>query len=275
MNVIEQALVSRTGKASDCEDALCVTDWFVCVVDGVTFKGATLVPGPAPGRIAAGLICECVEQFPFDIDFRTAVHTLTVRIQEFCKTLPSAAPGEDYRKHIAASVVVLSRHRREIWSVGDCQILMADRIIVNRNNLDSVAADARALYLETELLRGKSIPDLLGHDTGRDFIQPLLSRQHEFLNLETPSEFCYAAVCGVPLPERLMIHPIGIPTDVTEVVLASDGYPHLAPTLEESEKLLKKAIEEDPLRFRKAKSTKGMRTGNVSFDDRSYIRVRL
>ena len=58
----------------------------------------------------------------------------------------------------------------------------------------------------------------------------------------------------------------------TEIILASDGYPYLENTLEASESKLKYILENDPLCYTLYKSTKGIQKGNVSFDDRSYVR---
>ncbi len=59
-----------------------------------------------------------------------------------------------------------------------------------------------------------------------------------------------------------------------EIVLASDGYPKLKSTLKESEEELAKIIEIDPLCYKTYFSTKGLKKGNFSFDDRTYIRFK-
>lgn len=275
MHIVEQKLVARTGRAEGCEDRLVVTEWFSCVVDGVTFKGSSLINEKTPGHIAANLICNAVRQLPADVDCRAAIDHLTRHIDEFCVTVSPAKERDDYRRRIAASVAILSRKRREVWSVGDCQVLIGGRVFANRNRLDMTMSDARALYLQSELLKGKSVDELIDHDTGREFILPLLNRQKMFLNIGTHSEFSYIAVCGVPLPENVTIEPIPVPPDVTEVVLASDGYPKVAATLAASEEFLREALEQDPLCIGVARSTKGLQRGNVSFDDRAYLRVVL
>ena len=66
-----------------------------------------------------------------------------------------------------------------------------------------------------------------------------------------------------------------VSADTQEVVLASDGYPFLCPTLAESEARLKEQIVRDPLNINTFKATKGMMTGNLSFDDRAYIRFSI
>ena len=57
-----------------------------------------------------------------------------------------------------------------------------------------------------------------------------------------------------------------------EIVLASDGYPFLCPTLAESEERLAWQRENDPLNIGQFKATKAFTPGSNSFDDRAYIR---
>ena len=58
-------------------------------------------------------------------------------------------------------------------------------------------------------------------------------------------------------------------------MFASDGYPKLANTLEESEALLDMQRKNDPLNIGEFKATKAFVEGNNSFDDRSYIRFEV
>ena len=58
------------------------------------------------------------------------------------------------------------------------------------------------------------------------------------------------------------------------VVLASDGYPLLRPTLQQSEQDLDRLLKEDPQCCRLYESTKGLKPGNKSFDDRTYVRFQ-
>ena len=60
-----------------------------------------------------------------------------------------------------------------------------------------------------------------------------------------------------------------------EVVLASDGYPFLKPTLSASEAALAEQIANDPQNIHSFIATKGIVEGNKSFDDRTYIRFSV
>ena len=57
-----------------------------------------------------------------------------------------------------------------------------------------------------------------------------------------------------------------------EIVLASDGYPRLFPTLAESEQWLDDQRRRDPLNIGDFQATKAFHPDFNSFDDRSYIR---
>lgn len=57
------------------------------------------------------------------------------------------------------------------------------------------------------------------------------------------------------------------------IVLASDGYPELQETYQESERILQRTLIHDPLIINRLyRSTKGLTPGNLSYDDRTYIR---
>ena len=56
------------------------------------------------------------------------------------------------------------------------------------------------------------------------------------------------------------------------VVLASDGYPVLRKTLKECENELDYIRQNDPMCFRLFRSTKGIKQGNASFDDRAFCK---
>ena len=82
------------------------------------------------------------------------------------------------------------------------------------------------------------------------------------------------AVDGFTIPDAGII-TTAIPDSATTIVLATDGYPVLQDTLEESERILQEILQKDPLLFREYKSTKGMLQGYVSFDDRAFVKIRL
>ena len=59
------------------------------------------------------------------------------------------------------------------------------------------------------------------------------------------------------------------------VVMASDGYPKLFDTLEDTEAYLLKALAEDPTCIGALRGTKGIQPGHQSYDDRTYVSFRV
>jgi hypothetical protein len=71
----------------------------------------------------------------------------------------------------------------------------------------------------------------------------------------------------------VVVHPV--PEEIDELVIASDGYPFIGETLAASESELARLLAIDPWCVAELAGTKGVRPGQVSFDDRAYLRVRL
>ena len=84
----------------------------------------------------------------------------------------------------------------------------------------------------------------------------------------------YSVVDGFHIP-RQHVRIITLDFRPWEIVLASDGYPFLCSTLEESEQRLRQQRENDPLNINTFWATKGFRPDFNGFDDRSYIRFRV
>ena len=95
-----------------------------------------------------------------------------------------------------------------------------------------------------------------------------------FQNNPSANAYEFAILDGFHVPDAgIRIEPL--PADSATVVLASDGYPCLKGSLEASEQALQGILQDDPLLFRSYKSTKGLQEGNISFDDRAYIRLKI
>ncbi|MBQ1676532.1 MAG: hypothetical protein II065_03795 [Bacteroidaceae bacterium] len=58
------------------------------------------------------------------------------------------------------------------------------------------------------------------------------------------------------------------------LILATDGYPQLFPTLAATEAHLQECLHEDPLMLTIHPATKGWMLGSDSFDDRSFLKIK-
>lgn len=71
-----------------------------------------------------------------------------------------------------------------------------------------------------------------------------------------------------PVPDQFLA-TWALDGEASEVTVATDGYPVIRPSLELSEQDLRSDLRSDPLRIGKHMTTKGVRPGNQSVDDRA------
>lgn len=213
------------------------------------------------------LICRYIDDMPADIT-----------MENFCKGVTEAvaaeyrAAGIDTEKlretptdRMTASVIVYSKHRREIWMAGDCQCMIDGLHYDNPKPCEREIAEERASILAKALASGATVQELQGDDIGRKAILPKLKAACKGQNV------VYPVVDGFPIPTHLVkVIPVG--KGLHDIVLASDGYPQLKPTLRESEEALSRLLREDPLCIRMNVATKGLARGQQSFDDRTFVR---
>lgn len=275
MHVLEQLLISKYGDRERSEDAIVLTDDFVCVIDGASSKSGRLWGGKGSGLMAALLLSDAVRELPRSIDGHAAIQSLTASIAAYYQRHDVydelyAQPSERF----TASVALYSACRRELWMVGDAQGMIDGQLYTTRMLIDDVVVQTRALYLELERLGGKSIEELMELDTGRAFVQPLIERQAVFQNSAAASPYAFGVIDGFAVPAHF-IKTVALDTRHDELVLASDGYPDLKPTLAESEAALAMILRDDPLCMRVFKAVKGLGRGRVSYDDRAFVRLAL
>ena len=102
-------------------------------------------------------------------------------------------------------------------------------------------------------------------------ILPYLKAYTSLANRNVP--FGYDVIDGGNInPDHVQIYAV---QRDDRVVMASDGYPKLFDTLEETEIYLKEALESDPICIGLLRGTKGINPGNVSYDDRTYVSFRV
>ena len=172
-------------------------------------------------------------------------------------------------ERLCASVIIFSRLRREVWLVGDCHCLLNGEYCDNPKPYEQELAEMRAQRVRELLAKGMKPSDLLQQsDPAREVMIP------HMLEVMHNQNVTYAVVDGFPIPES-KVPVIALGFEPFEIVLASDGYPFLCPTLEASEQRLQQQRDTDPLNIGSFKATKAFVKGNNSFDDRSYIRFTV
>lgn len=265
MKVIESFTEGKLRDAALSEDKIIVTKNFIAVLDGATSKTAPKLDGKAGGRFAVDTAEPLFDRLPADIDVFGAVRLLSegLKAETQKHALPGTAEPPTY------GLLVYSAARREIWRVGDAHFMADGKVFMGSKEIDDITVAARAAMVDAMLQRGMAVKEILSNDVGRNFIQPLLNVQHYLAN-NAEARYGYGVIDGRDVPEKF-IEVFKVP-DAREIVFASDGYPQLLPTLAESEKYLFDLLQEDPLLYRGFKSTKALAPGQVSYDDRAYIR---
>ena len=290
MDIIESSIIGKKSQEA-CEDGMVITDDFIAVIDGSTSKTPKhLNPDMKNGRYAMMLISEYIrEELKADASVDDFCQGVTAYI--YNKVYEKLGVEERLKEHpeerLTASAILYCRTRNEVWMVGDCQAIIDGKLYENGKPYEEKIARKRVELIEQGLSPAearKQIEPLL--------IEAMLSGQNQ----------TYTVIDGFPIyREGVKVVSISGSSSVqdsvsssdsvpcsdsvsasatifvssSEIVLASDGYPFLKPTLAASEASLAEQIANDPQNIHSFIATKGIVEGNKSFDDRTYIRFSV
>lgn len=287
MKIIESSIIGKKSPEA-CEDGMVVTDDFIAVIDGSTSKTPKhLNPDMKNGRYAMMLISEYIrEELKADASVDDFCQGVTAYI--YNKVYEKLGVEERLKEHpeerLTASAILYSRTRNEVWMVGDCQAIIDGKLYENGKPYEQEIARKRLELIEQGLSPAearKQIEPLL--------IKAMLSGQNQTytvidgfpiyregvkvvsVSVSSSVQDSVPASDSVPCSDSASASDT-IPSSSSEIVLASDGYPFLKPTLAASEAALAEQIANDPQNIRSFIATKGIVEGNKSFDDRTYIR---
>ena len=293
MKIIESSIIGKKSPEA-CEDGMVVTDDFIAVIDGSTSKTPKhLNPDMKNGRYAMMLISEYIrEELKADASADEFCQGVTAYI--YNKVYEKLGVEERLKEHpeerLTASAILYSRTRNEVWMVGDCQAIIAGKLYENGKPYEEKIARKRVELIAQGLSPAEA----------RKQIEPLLIKAmfsgqnqtytvidgfpiyREGVKVVSVSDFC-SVQNSVSSSDSCSVQDTvscsdsvsasdTIPSSSSEIVLASDGYPFLKPTLAASEAALAEQIANDPQNIHSFIATKGIVEGNKSFDDRTYIR---
>lgn len=265
MIILEQNLVPKNPKKKS-EDGIVVTKDFIAVIDGSTSKTDKRYSYfKSNGRYAMQLIEKFIRKAPKNISCHDFCIGVAKQINKHYKESDIPRLIEHPEERLTASAVIYSRLNREIWMIGDCQCMVGGTYYDNPKPYEQELAERRA-----QLINEGTEPKehYLVNDTARQQIIPRMLETMKQQNIT------YSVIDGFRIPEQY-VRIITLDFQPWEIVLASDGYPFLCPTLQESEEKLAWQREHDPLNIGEFKATKAFAEGNNSFDDRSYIRFKV
>lgn len=287
MKIIESSIIGKKSQEA-CEDGMVVTDDFIAVIDGSTSKTPNhLNPDMKNGRYAMILISEYIrEELKADASVDDFCQGVTAYI--YNKVYEKLGVEERLKEHpeerLTASAILYSRTRNEVWMVGDCQAIIDGKLYENGKPYEQEIARKRVELIEQGLSPAearKQIEPLLikamlsGQNQTYTVIDgfPIYREGVKVVSVSDSSSVqdSVPASDSVPCSDSASASDT-IPSSSSEIVLASDGYPFLKPTLAVSEAALAEQIANDPQNIRSFIATKGIVEGNKSFDDRTYIR---
>lgn len=287
MKIIESSIIGKKSQEA-CEDGMVVTDDFIAVIDGSTSKTPKhLNPDMKNGRYAMMLISEYIwEELKADASVDDFCQGVTAYI--YNKVYEKLGVEERLKEHpeerLTASAILYSRTRNEVWMVGDCQAIIDGKLYENGKPYEQEIARKRVELIEQGLSPAearKQIEPLLikamlsGQNQTYTVIDgfPIYREGVKVVSVSASSSVqdSVPASDSVPCSDSASASDT-IPSSSSEIVLASDGYPFLEPTLAASEAALAEQIANDPQNIHSFIATKGIVEGNKTFDDRTYIR---
>ena len=287
MKIIESSIIGKKSPEA-CEDGMVVTDDFIAVIDGSTSKTPKhLNPDMKNGRYAMMLISEYIrEELKADASVDDFCQGVTAYI--YNKVYEKLGVEERLKEHpeerLTASAILYSRTRNEVWMVGDCQAIIDGKLYENGKPYEQEIARKRVELIEQGLSPAearKQIEPLLieamlsGQNQTYTVIDgfPIYREGVKVVSVSDSSSVQDSVPASDSVPCSDSASASGtISVSSSEIVLASDGYPFLEPTLAASEAALAEQIANDPQNIRSFIATKGIVEGNKSFDDRTYIR---
>lgn len=262
----ESFVQGKDGTSLPCGDAVIESDHFAAVIDGATPKGTMLWDGQPGDAFIARILSQTVLALSPDISAAEAIDQLNRRVSEEYEAHGMRLESMQPEERLQASVLIYSKQRKEVWCFGDCQLRINQKNYRHQKKVDDMLSDLRAFCVEAERLQGNDV-DLSEHDVGRDYILPFLKMQSLFANSDM--SFGYQVIDGGEIiPGNVTIYSV---QTGDHVVLASDGYPKLFDTLEETESYLHSVLERDPNCLYLIRGTKSIKKGYASYDDRCFL----
>lgn len=290
MKIIESSIIGKKSQEA-CEDGMVVTDDFIAVIDGSTSKTPKhLNPDMKNGRYAMMLISEYIrEELKADASVDDFCQGVTAYI--YNKVYEKLGVEERLQEHpeerLTASAILYSRTRNEVWMLGDCQAIIDGKLYENGKPYEQEIARKRVELIEQGLSPAearKQIEPLLikamlsGQNRTYTVIDgfPIYREGVKVVSVSDSSSVQDSVPASDSVPCSDSVSASGtIFVSSSEIVLASDGYPFLEPTLAASEVALAEQIANDPQNIHSFIATKGIVEGNKSFDDRTYIRFSV
>ncbi len=266
MHIIEQFTRGKVTDDSYNEDRLIIGEHVVGVIDG----------SRGPGHLETEMIQEALDKaaeylktIPPDTTPRDMVDALTDILAQTKKYHKL----NNVRYTGGFGIAVFFPRQRQIWRVGDCPFRYDGKTHLNEIEVEFIGARQRSVFIHAMLVRGKTQEEVLKSEEYANAFWPFFSPLLDFAN-NSDHKFGFGVINGLHVPDKF-IQVFDIPYNANELVITSDGYPEVCNTMQSTEEALANILELDPLCINENITSKGMMPGQISFDDRTYLRIAL
>ncbi len=288
VEIIDTFLKSKTGNSDGGEDKIVMGPHFYGVVDGGTDKtglnwGTEEVP-KAGGLVLAEIVHDVLQT---DASPEEIIILVNQQIHQAAALAIDEIDLNNPLHRAAVGFVVYSPAQKVVYYIDSVSVGFVNNngtftTHYFRKSVDNFMARLRAATAEWCKSEGID-PFKDGKDLTRTFVETFIHHQSKVQNVPKDSTYwsdllriprkhvAYNSLNGFPT----QISILKVPEGTKEIVLATDGYRIIKPTLEETEKVLQGQLKRDPDCLTELRGTKRVMPGNVGFDDRAYLRIRL
>ena len=290
IKIIESYLMSKKGDSSGGEDRLVLGPIYYGVVDGATDRSGINWNTPENqkkgGEIAAEIIKSTLESKDVTLDLGGLVSMLNKNINNAAEK--SNIDISDVKNRAIASFAVYVPEKNSIYHIGDCNFVFVKEKGELEEHYNEIAVDKLTSELRCRFImlcyENKIDPFIDGKDLGGEYIFWILKEQIELENRQFRKDYNGKEEWIPGIPYEAMVYKTinglateldvtSVPRGTKEIIFASDGFKVIKPTLKETLELLEKQLKDDPHCISILKSAKGLRPGNISYDDMAYLRL--
>lgn len=267
--VIEAFVEGKYANPDLCEDFILDGPDWVVLCDGVSDKSGLDFDGRTGGRVVAELVAATIAAAPAGESPADLIDRVNTAYDDLLGQALAHVPDT---LRPACVFVALDKAEGRVVRVGDTTWATSQRVEAGHMAIDDVHTAMRAAYLRMLLLTGADPEELAACDPARELILPGLRAQAVLRNNPDAGPLAHGVIDGRTVPDQF-VEAWTLAADETDVALASDGYPVVFLTHEATEDYLTRDLAADPLRIHTHPATKPLGPAQVSFDDRSYLRL--
>jgi hypothetical protein len=269
VQLIESTTVSKTGDVRGNHDGIVVNENYIAVIDAYQARGWRAWDGKPAGIFAKDSIVSEFDALPAGLSATDAVQVLEEQLQVQSARAVESMDDAEVISYPMARLLVYSVALGQIWRLGDSPFVVDGELHRSMSQALQEAVKKRCEVMDHFLKNVRSdLKDLVNNDYGRSAAMDLIvAEEHRVDGVEVLS--------GRPNVDMdMLLSNIEVFTveKGQEVILATDGFPHILPTLDESEDWLAAQRARDPLFIKDFQSLRGASDDEAGYDDRSYVR---